>query len=36
VEHFEQLADTLQRRTKDVADLLRAIREAGGGLDIAV
>jgi hypothetical protein len=34
--HFEQLADTLQQSTKDVADLLRATQEAGRRLEIAV
>ncbi|SRR6266536_1384352 len=36
LEHFEQLADTLQQTTKDVADLLRGTREAGRRLEIAV
>jgi hypothetical protein len=36
VQHFEQLADTLQQSTKDVADLLRGTQEAGRRLEIAV
>lgn len=36
VQHFEQLADTLHQATKDVADLLRGIQEAGRRLEIAV
>jgi hypothetical protein len=36
VQHFEQLADTLQEATKDVADLLRGTQEAGRRLEIAV
>jgi hypothetical protein len=36
LQHFEQLADTLQQSTKDVADLLRGTLEAGRRLEIAV
>ena len=36
LQHFEQLADTLQQSTKDVADLLRGTQEAGRRLEIAV
>ena len=36
LQHFEQLADTLQQSTKDVADLLRGTHEAGRRLEIAV
>lgn len=36
LQHFEQLADTLQQATKDVADLLRGTQEAGRRLEIAV
>jgi hypothetical protein len=36
VQHFEQLADTLQQTTKDVANLLRGTQEAGRRLEIAV
>ena len=36
LQHFEQLADTLQESTKDVADLLRGTQEAGRRLEIAV
>ncbi len=36
MQHFEQLADTLQQATKDVADLLRGTQEAGRRLEIAV
>lgn len=36
VHHFEQLADTLQEATKDIADLLRGTQEAGRRLEIAV
>ena len=36
VQHFEQLADTLQQATKDIADLLRGTQEAGRRLEIAV
>jgi hypothetical protein len=36
MQHFEQLADTLQQTTKDIADLLRGTREAGRRLEIAV
>ncbi len=36
VQHFEQLADTLQETTKDVADLLRGTQEAARRLEIAV
>ena len=36
LQHFEQLADTLQQSTKDVADLLRGTEEAGRRLEIAV
>src|SRR5437764_10847360 len=36
VQHFEQLADTLQQATKDVADLLRGTQEASRRLEIAV
>src|SRR5580765_2641989 len=35
LQHFEQLADTLQQSTKDVADLLRGTHEAGRRLEIA-
>src|ERR1700745_2173035 len=36
LQHFEQLADTLQQSTKEVADLLRGTQEAGRRLEIAV
>src|SRR5580698_4195045 len=36
LQHFEQLADTLQQSTKDVANLLRGTQEAGRRLEIAV
>ena len=36
LQHFEQLADTLQESTKEVADLLRGTQEAGRRLEIAV
>ncbi len=36
VQHFEQLTDTLQQATKDIADLLRGTQEAGRRLEIAV
>jgi hypothetical protein len=36
LQHFEQLADTLQQSTKDVADLLRGTQEAGRRLEIVV
>jgi hypothetical protein len=36
VQHFEQLADTLQQSTKDIADLLRGTQETGRRLEIAV
>ncbi len=36
LQHFEQLADTLQQSTKDIADLLRGTQEAGRRLEIAV
>jgi hypothetical protein len=36
VQHFEQLGDTLQQTTKDVANLLRGTQEAGRRLEIAV
>jgi CHASE3 domain sensor protein len=36
MQHFEQLADTLQETTKDVADLLRGTHQAGRRLEIAV
>jgi hypothetical protein len=36
LQHFEQLADTLQQSAKDVADLLRGTQEAGRRLEIAV
>jgi hypothetical protein len=36
VQHFEQLTDTLQQATKDVADLLRGTQEASRRLEIAV
>ena len=36
LQHFEQLAATLQESTKDVADLLRGTQEAGRRLEIAV
>jgi hypothetical protein len=36
LQHFEQLAETLQQSTKDVADLLRGTLEAGRRLEIAV
>lgn len=36
LQHFEQLAETLQQSTKDVADLLRGTQEAGRRLEIAV
>jgi hypothetical protein len=36
LQHFEQLADTLQQSTKDVAELLRGTLEAGRRLEIAV
>ena len=36
VQHFEQLADTLQQATKDIGDLLRGTQEAGRRLEIAV
>jgi len=36
VQHFEQLADTLQQTTKDVADLLRGTQEAARRLEVAV
>jgi len=36
VQHFEQLADTLQETTKDVADLLRGTQEAARRLEVAV
>jgi hypothetical protein len=36
LQHFEQLADTLQQSTKDVAELLRGTQEAGRRLEIAV
>jgi len=36
LQHFEQLADTLQQSTKDVADLLRGTQEAGRRLEIAI
>jgi hypothetical protein len=35
-QHFEQLADTLNQATKDVADLLRGTQAAGRRLEIAV
>ena len=35
-QHFEQLTDTLQQATKDIADLLRGTQEAGRRLEIAV
>ena len=35
-EHFEQLADTLQQTTKDVADLLRATQGVARRLENAV
>ena len=36
LQHFEQLADTLNQSTKDVADLLRGTQEAGRRLEIAI
>jgi hypothetical protein len=36
VQHFEQLADTLQHSTSDIADLLRGTHEAARRLEIAV
>jgi hypothetical protein len=36
VQHFEQLADTLQESTADIADLLRGTQEAARRLEIAV
>ena len=36
VQHFEQLTDTLQQATKDIADLLHGTQEAGRRLEIAV
>src|SRR5271165_7021332 len=36
MQHFEQLADTLQESARDVADLLRGTQEAGRRLEIAV
>ena len=36
LQHFEQLADTLQQSTTDVAELLRGTQEAGRRLEIAV
>ena len=36
VQHFEQLADTLQQTTQDVANLLRGTQEASRRLEIAV
>ncbi|HEY6763522.1 MAG TPA: hypothetical protein VI386_02010 [Candidatus Sulfotelmatobacter sp.] len=36
VQHFEQLADTLQESTSDIADLLRGTQEAARRLEIAV
>jgi hypothetical protein len=36
MQHFEQLADTLQQSTKDIANLLRGTQEAGRRLEIAV
>jgi len=36
VQHFEQLADTLQQATKEVADLLRGTQAAARRLEIAV
>src|SRR5271154_4227357 len=35
-QHFEQLADTLQQATHDIAELLRGVQEAGRRLEIAV
>ena len=35
-QHFEQLADTLQQTTKEVADLLRGTQEAARRLEVAV
>ena len=36
LQHFEQLADTLHEATKDIADLLRGIQDAGRRLEIAI
>jgi hypothetical protein len=36
VQHFEQLADTLQESTNGIADLLRGTQEAARRLEIAV
>lgn len=36
VQHFEQLADTLQEATNSIADLLRGTQEAARRLEIAV
>jgi hypothetical protein len=36
MQHFEQLADTLQQTTKDVADLLRGTQEAARRVEGAV
>src|SRR5713101_2218956 len=36
VQHFEQLADTLQQTTQDVANLLHGTQEASRRLEIAV
>jgi hypothetical protein len=36
VQHFEQLADTLQESTNHIADLLRGTQEAARRLEIAV
>jgi len=36
IQHFEQLADTLQQTTTNIGDLLRGTQEAGRRLEIAV